>query len=181
MLDPKVPFQARILARIAVQEADLQAAAMQELLKLIPMESAANAEIKVHDIVMIEVDERAEVLVNARPEKIAGQLQNRIQLLGNATDKEEMTYKIGATVVDVLPNGTLVLEGRKSVEANRGSLDYRLTGRVPMSAVGPDRIVSSHDIVELDIIRSQKGKIKVLSGVEDLVLLILSFFTPSSE
>lgn len=147
------------------------------------------SEIKVHDIIMIEVDEKAEVIVNSRFNRqrngaytaalsqfirfkngnlenaaensptIQGTLQNRLQALGTGTDSEGITYKIGATVVDVMPNGNLVLEARKSIQTNQDFFEYRLTGMVPSSAVKPDRSVRTEKFADLNIVRRQKGKI----------------------
>ncbi len=147
--------------------------------------------IKVHDIITIEVDEKAEVIVNSRfnrqrngslnaqlkeflrlrsdgPEiensastqpSIEGSLQNRLQTIGQLTDLEGITYKIAATVVDVLPNGTIVLEARKSIRTNQDLFEYRLTGRIDKGKIKPDRTARTEDIAELDIQRLQRGKV----------------------
>ncbi len=146
--------------------------------------------IKVHDIITIEVDEKAEVIVNSRFNRqrngtfkaqlknfvritegptlensastqptIEGTLQNRLQTIGQGTDSEGITYKIAATVVDVLPNGTIVLEARKSVRSNQDFFEYRLTGRLDKGKIKPDRTARTEDIAELKIERVQRGKI----------------------
>ncbi len=146
--------------------------------------------IKVHDILTIEVDEKAEVIVNSRFNRqrngsyklqlkdfvrvipgpklvpantdtptIEGTLSNRLQTIGQATDSEGITYKIAATVVDVLPNGTVVLEARKSIRTNQDVFEYRLTGRVDKGKIKPDRTARTEDIAELQIERIQRGKI----------------------
>lgn len=148
------------------------------------------SQIKVHDILTIEVDEKAEVIVNSRFNRqrngtfkaqlkdwvrlgengellnaaqntpgIEGALQNRLQTIGQSTDTEGITYKIAATVVDVRPNGTIVLEARKSIRTNQDFFEYRLTGRVDKSRIKPDRTARSEDIAELKIERSQRGKV----------------------
>lgn len=148
------------------------------------------AEIKVHDIIMIQVDEKAEVIVNSRftrqrngafvaqlknfirigPEgnleptasnapSIEATLQNRLQALGNLTDSEGITYNIGATVMDVLPNGNLILEARKSIQTNQDFFEYRLTGTVPANSIGANRTVRTEKIADLKITRQQKGKV----------------------
>lgn len=150
----------------------------------------APAIIKVHDILTIEVDEKAEVTVNSRFSRqrngayqlslkefvrlrdgptlensasteptIEGNLQNRLQTTGQLTDLEGITYKIAATVVDVLPNGTIVLEARKSIRTNQDLFEYRLTGRVDKGKIKPDRTARTEDIAELKIERLQKGKV----------------------
>lgn len=146
--------------------------------------------IKVHDILTIEVDEKAEVIVNSRFNRqrngsyklelkdfvrvipgpklvpantdtptIEGTLSNRLQTIGQATDSEGITYKIAAEVVDVLPNGTVVLEARKSIRTNQDVFVYRLTGRVDKGKIKPDRTARTEDIAELQIERLQNGKI----------------------
>ena len=70
---------------------------------------------------------------------IDASLTNRLQTIGQSTDLEGITYKIAATVVDVLPNGTLVLEARKSIRTNQDFFEYRLTGRVDKGKITPTR------------------------------------------
>ncbi|MDP1795939.1 MAG: flagellar basal body L-ring protein FlgH [Planctomycetaceae bacterium] len=146
--------------------------------------------IKVHDILTIEVDEKAEVIINSRFNRqrngsyklelkdfvrvipgpklvssesdtptIEGTLSNRLQTIGQGSDSEGITYKIAATVVDVLPNGTIVLEARKSIRTNQDVFEYRLTGRVDKGKIKPDRTARTEDIAELQIERIQRGKI----------------------
>ena len=150
-------------------------------------------QIKVHDIVTIEVDEKAEVIVNSRFNRqrngsytaelkefirlvnndgyqkvvpaaasqptVDATLTNRLQTIGQSTDLEGITYKIGATVVDILPNGTLVLEARKSIRTNQDFFEYRLTGRVDKAKISPTRSARTEDIAELRIERKQRGKV----------------------
>ncbi|GIX04554.1 MAG: hypothetical protein KatS3mg114_0423 [Planctomycetaceae bacterium] len=148
------------------------------------------AQIKVHDIITIEVDEKAEVIINSRFNRqrngtykaelkdfvkiiagpqlinaadnkptVEGNLQNRLQAMGQLTDTEGITYRIAATVVDVLPNGTIVLEARKSIRTNQDLFEYRLTGRVDKGKIKPDRTARTEDIAELKIERVQRGRV----------------------
>jgi flagellar L-ring protein precursor FlgH len=100
-------------------------------------------------------------LVNAAQNTptIEGTLQNRLQTIGQGTDSEGITYKIAATVVDVLPNGTIVLEARKSIRTNQDFFEYRLTGTVDSRQIRANRTARTEDIANLKIERSQKGKI----------------------
>jgi flagellar L-ring protein FlgH len=146
--------------------------------------------IMVHDIIMIEVDEKSEVIVNSRFNRqrngafkaqlssfirvgddltlenvaanqptIDGTLQNRLQTIGQATDQEGITYKIAATVVDVLPNGTLVLEARKGIVSNQDHFEYRLSGKIDSRRITPNRTARSIHVADLQIERTQRGKI----------------------
>jgi flagellar L-ring protein precursor FlgH len=147
-------------------------------------------EIKVHDIITVLVDEKAEVTINSRFNRqrngslkaelkefiklgdnfnllnaaenepaIDTQVQSRMQATGQATDAEGIRYRIAATVVDVLPNGTIVLEARKTIRTNHEVFEYRLTGRIDSLKIAPNRSAQSEDIAEMSVVRSQKGKI----------------------
>lgn len=90
---------------------------------------------------------------------IDGTLQNRFQANGQMTDGEGIQYRIAAVVVDVLPNGNLVLEARKSIRSNRDIWEYSLTGTVRSKDVAKDNTVLSENIAYLNIEKHQRGKV----------------------
>lgn len=90
---------------------------------------------------------------------IDGQLRNRLQSTGQLVDQEGIRYRIAATVVDVLPNGNLVLEARKSIRTNQDVWEYSLTGVLPFDAVSPNNTALSEDIANLRINKRQRGKV----------------------
>ena len=57
-----------------------------------------------------------------------------------------MRFRIAATVVDVLPNGNLVLEARKSIRSNQDLWEYSLTGEVRSIDVSSNNTVLSDHI-----------------------------------
>ena len=148
-------------------------------------------QIKIHDIITIEVDEKAEVIVNSRFNRqrqgaylaelaefvrivdggtklvpaatsapaIEAILTNRLQTIGQSTDLEGITYKIAATVVDIRPNGVLILEARKSIRTNQDFFEYRLTGEIASGMVSPTRAARTDSIANLRIERKQRGKV----------------------
>ena len=139
LANSEAPLNLRILARIAVQHADMQTQKVQKWLESSPSASpAAAAEIRLHDIIIVEVDERPKVIESGKT-------------------LDNLKYKIGTTVVDVSPNGTILIEGRKMLQTNRGVVKYRLTGRVHAKDIDSKRMVSSEKISDLDvdIVRSQ--------------------------
>lgn len=146
--------------------------------------------IKVHDIISIIVDEKAEVISNSRFNRsrasslkaelkefiriddkgnlataapnqptIDANLQGRLNSTGQLTDQEGIRYRIAATVVDVLPNGNLVLEARKSIRSNRDVWEYRLTGTLRSEDVSRDNTALSENIVDLNIVKNTRGKV----------------------
>jgi flagellar L-ring protein precursor FlgH len=90
---------------------------------------------------------------------INGNLQGRIQSTGQATDTEGISYRIAATIVDILPNGNLVLEARKTIRANRELWQFSLTGKIRSQDVNRDNTALSENIAELQIEKAQRGKI----------------------
>ena len=91
--------------------------------------------------------------------KIDATLQNVINTTGQVTDTEGIKYRIAATVVDVYPNGTLVLEAKKVIQTQDGESTYKLTGLLRAQDVGPDNTASSENIANLNIVKQQAGRV----------------------
>jgi flagellar L-ring protein FlgH len=96
--------------------------------------------------------------VNADP-KIDSNLQSRLQSTGQVAEQEGIKYRIAATVVDVLPNGLLVLEARKTIVNNSDLSEYTLTGRIRPQDIAPDNTALSEHIADLNISKKQHGKL----------------------
>lgn len=107
---------------------------------------------------------------------INGQLQSQLQSYGQGLSQEGMKYRIAATVVDVLPNGTLILEARKSIRTNGELWEYSLTGRIRTQDVAGNNTVATENVADLNIIKREHGKIQdstkqgILSTLYDKLL-----------
>lgn len=95
----------------------------------------------------------------ANSPEINGQLQSLLQSTGTVVENEAMKYHIAATVVDVLPNGILVLEARKKIIDNKDLWEYSLTGKVRAQDIGADNTARSENIADLQITKVQHGKL----------------------
>lgn len=91
---------------------------------------------------------------------INGQLRSQLNSLGLANSSEQMTYRIAATVVDVLPNGTLILEARKSIRTNNDVWEYSLTGRIRAEDIPANNEVLSENVADLFIDKREHGKLR---------------------
>jgi len=91
--------------------------------------------------------------------KIDAQLQGRLQSTGQLADREGIQYRIAAIVVDIRPNGNLILEARKSIRSNHDVWEYRLTGEIRSKDVNRDNTALSENIANLDIVKHQRGKV----------------------
>jgi len=87
-------------------------------------------------------------------------LQGRLQSSGQLTEQEGIRYRIAATVVDVLPNGNIVLEARKSIRSNRDVWEYSLTGVLRPQDIASDNTALSENIANLDIVKKSRGKVE---------------------
>ena len=83
----------------------------------------------------------------------------RLQANGGSTDAEGIRYRIAADVVDVLPNGNVVLEARKQIRSKRDTWEYTLTGTIAAEKIRADMTAVSEDIANLRISKDQTGKV----------------------
>ena len=83
----------------------------------------------------------------------------RLQANGGTTDAEGIRYRIAANVVDVLPNGNVVLEARKQIRSNRDVWKYTLTGTIASEKIRRDMTAVSEDVAGLRITKDQAGKV----------------------
>ena len=88
-----------------------------------------------------------------------------------------MKYRIAATVVDILPNGTLILEAHKSIRSNTEVWEYSLTGRIRSQDVSGNNTVNSENIADLYIAKREQGKIQD-STKRGFITRFYDFFLP---
>ena len=91
---------------------------------------------------------------------IDGNLIGRLQSQGSVVQREGMIYRIAATVVDVLPNGQLVLEARKTIQSDDDLWEYSLTGELRALDVNRDNTALSENIANLRIVKRQAGRVR---------------------
>lgn len=78
---------------------------------------------------------------------------------GNTSQNSKMTAKMSAVVKDVLPNGTLVIEGRRSLVTNKETQTFVLSGLIRQRDIKPDNTIASTKIAEAEIKMEGKGQI----------------------
>jgi flagellar L-ring protein FlgH len=68
-----------------------------------------------------------------------------------------MTFRIAAEVVDIRPNGNLVIEARREIRNNEEVWLQSLTGVVRRQSILADRTVRSDEVAELRIDKRERG------------------------
>lgn len=79
---------------------------------------------------------------------------------GKAEAQQQMSARITARIIDVKPNGTLVLEARKVIETDDNKQTFLLTGLVRRDDVTDRNTVLSSQIAELEITQTHEGEIR---------------------
>jgi flagellar L-ring protein precursor FlgH len=74
--------------------------------------------------------------------------------------RESMTFNIAATVVDIRPNGNLLLEAKKTIRVNDNLWETSLSGLCRAQDIGPDNVVLSKDVIDLEIHKEDRGHLR---------------------
>jgi flagellar L-ring protein precursor FlgH len=88
---------------------------------------------------------------------VTGSLNSQFRAESEMELRDQLTFRIGAEVVDIRPNGNLVLQARREIVINEEVWQQSLTGVVRRQSIGPDRTVRSDEIHELRIEKREKG------------------------
>jgi len=89
--------------------------------------------------------------------RVSGALTSQFKTQADVKQKDALTFKIATSVVDIRPNGNLVIEGRSEVQSDDEVWEQSLTGVLRRQSIGPDRTVRSDDIAERRIRIRKKG------------------------
>ena len=91
--------------------------------------------------------------------RINAQLNSQYRAEADTESRNTLTFTIAAKVVDVLPNGTLVIEAKKTVEINGDTWERALSGVIRREDVTPDNKVLSEDIADLRVMTRETGQV----------------------
>lgn len=93
---------------------------------------------------------------------------------GDYEHSTEMTARLAAQVIDVKPNGLLVLEARKFVENDDETMTLVVTGTCSVDDVTIDNTVLSSNLYDLHISKQQTGELRK-STKKGLLSRVLDF------
>ena len=92
--------------------------------------------------------------------RVAGTLNSQLIAESEVEQRESLTFPIAADVVDIRPNGNLVIEGRRRIRINDEVWMTYITGSVPRQMIGPDWTVRDTAIHELQIEKYEEGAVR---------------------
>jgi flagellar L-ring protein precursor FlgH len=93
-------------------------------------------------------------------QRVQGQLQQQLRATSELEAREALALSIACEVIDIRPNGSLVLEGHKKVSVNEETWEVSLSGLCRREDIGPDNVVLSRNVVELRIDKRDAGQVR---------------------
>jgi len=78
---------------------------------------------------------------------------------GNAETANSFNAQLAVTVINVLPNGNLLVAGERSMGLNGGVNTLRFSGIVNPRDIGPGNVVASRDVVNANLENVARGDI----------------------
>ncbi len=91
--------------------------------------------------------------------RVRGELRSQYRSLGELETAESLAFNIACEVVDIRPNGNLVIEGRNNARINDEVWTITLAGSCRPESIGPNNVVLSRDIIDLDIQKVETGSV----------------------
>jgi flagellar L-ring protein FlgH len=91
---------------------------------------------------------------------IAGNLNSQFRAQSDIELRDSLTFRIAAKIVDIRPNGNLVIEAHRRIQINEEVWLASLTGVVRRQSIGPDRVVRSDAIADLQIEKNEMGQVR---------------------
>ncbi len=92
--------------------------------------------------------------------RVNGQLNSLYRADASIESRESLTFNIAARVVDIRPNGNLVLEAHKTIWVNDNAFETSLVGICRAQDIGPDNVLLSRDLLDPQIRKSERGRLR---------------------
>jgi flagellar L-ring protein precursor FlgH len=95
----------------------------------------------------------------ANPPEVKLEGQRDFKGTGEYDRSDTMTTRLEAEVLDVKPNGTLVIQARRHLKIDEEDVNVSLTGTCRVEDVDASNSVLSTDLLDLDLQKSTKGEV----------------------
>jgi flagellar L-ring protein precursor FlgH len=89
-----------------------------------------------------------------------GQITQQFRALGELETSESLKQEIACEIVDIRPNGILVLEGHDSVIVNDEVWEFSISGECDPSKIDPTGVVLDRELVNKRISKRERGHVR---------------------
>lgn len=91
---------------------------------------------------------------------IGGTYNSQYRAESDVELRDSLTFRIAANIVDIRPNGNLVIEAHWNIKNNEEEWRISLSGVTRREAIQPDRTVTTDMITELKIVKEEVGQVR---------------------
>jgi flagellar L-ring protein precursor FlgH len=91
---------------------------------------------------------------------VTGEMQSKYRAESELETRDSMTFRIACRVVDIRPNGHLLIEGRRSIRNNSDTWEMSLFGTIRAEDVMPNNTVLSEHVADLRITKRETGHVR---------------------
>ena len=92
--------------------------------------------------------------------RVNGSLNSLFRAESDIETRNTLTFTIQSEVVDIRPNGNLVIEARQEVTDNDEVWEKSLTGIIRREDVNPDNTVESDRVADLQVFKRERGNVR---------------------
>lgn len=91
---------------------------------------------------------------------IRGEIDNKMRSEAGLETRDSMKFRISCQVVDIRPNGNLVIEGHDTIRNNTEIWDYSLLGEIRPKDILPNNTVLSEQVFNKNIFKRESGHVR---------------------
>jgi flagellar L-ring protein precursor FlgH len=98
--------------------------------------------------------------IGSQPLEAKGSVDSSFKGEGSVDRSDSFTGRITAEILDVKPNGTLIVQARKRIKTDEEEQTFQLTGTCRAEDVQPDNTVLSTQVYDLELTKTHKGAVR---------------------
>jgi flagellar L-ring protein precursor FlgH len=91
---------------------------------------------------------------------VRGEVDNKMRSEAQLETRDSIKFRIACSVVDIRPNGNLIIEGRRAIRSNDEVWEYSLTGEIRAKDVMPNNTVLSENVANMRLFKREAGHVR---------------------